>query len=87
MSDTQASAPQWLKYSGSSTGCADTAAKDGRRDSNVDEVNTWLWQFGRAKPRLGGLTIEETSERQDSVSKASDKRLKETHDGSKDDGA
>ncbi len=42
--------------------------------------------FGRCKPRfkLGGLTIEETSNRQDSVRKASDKRRKETRDGSKD---
>jgi hypothetical protein len=41
-------------------GCADSATEDGRRGSNVYEVNTWLWQFGRGKPRLGGLTIEET---------------------------
>ena len=39
------------------------------------------------KPRLGGLTIEETSDRQDSARKASDKRRKETRDGRKDDGA
>ncbi len=38
-------------------------------------------------PRLGGLTIEETSDRQDSARKASDERLKETRDGSKGDGA
>ncbi len=38
-------------------GCADAAAEDGRRGSNVYEVNTWLWQFGPGKPRLGGLTI------------------------------
>jgi hypothetical protein len=47
----------------------------------------WRWLFGRGKPRLGGLTIEETSDRQDSACKASDKRCKETRDGSKDDGA
>jgi hypothetical protein len=41
-------------------GCADTAAANGWRSSNIYEVNTWLWQFGRGKPRLGGLTIEET---------------------------
>jgi hypothetical protein len=34
-------------------GCADIAAEGGRRCSNVYEVNTWLWQFGRGKPRLG----------------------------------
>jgi hypothetical protein len=65
----------------------DTAAEDGRRGSNVYEVNTWLWQFGRGKPRLGGLTIEETSDRQDSARKASDKRRKETSDCRKGDGA
>jgi hypothetical protein len=43
--------------------------------------------FGRGKPRLGRLTIEETLDRQDSARKASDKRQKETRDGSKDDGA
>jgi hypothetical protein len=26
--------------------CADAAAEDGRRGSNVYEVNTWLWMFG-----------------------------------------
>jgi hypothetical protein len=41
-------------------GCADAAAEDGRRGINVYEVNTWRWQFGHGKPRLGGLTIEET---------------------------
>ncbi len=42
------------KYKGSGLpmDCADTAASDGRRDSNVYEVNTWLWNFGRGKPRL-----------------------------------
>ena len=67
--------------------CRRSCAEDGRRGSNVYEVNTWLWMFGRGKPRLGGLTIEETSDRQDSARKASDKRRKETRDGRKDDGA
>ncbi len=48
-------------------GCADSAAvpvdRDGRRGSNVYEVNPWLWQFGRGKPRLGGLSVEATEER------------------------
>jgi hypothetical protein len=35
----------------------------GRRGSNVYEVNPWLWQFGRGKSRLGGLTVKETAER------------------------
>jgi hypothetical protein len=51
------------KDSGFPYGCADAAATDGQRGSNVYEVNPWLWQFGRGKPRLGGLTIEETTER------------------------
>ena len=42
-------------------GCADTADADGRRGSNVYEVNTWLWLFARGKPRLGGLSAEETA--------------------------
>jgi hypothetical protein len=66
----------------------------GRTSSNVYEVNTpaWLWQFkfGCDNPRLGGLTCEVTTKRQDSdaaACKVSDKRQKETHDseGSKGD--
>ena len=64
-------------------GCADSAAEDGRRGSKVYEVNPCLWQFGRGKPRLGGLTIKETSNWQDAARKASDKRRKETREGSK----
>ena len=58
------------KDSGFLYGCAEAAAADGRRGSNVYEVNPWLWQFGRGKPRLGGLSIEETTERKDDVSNA-----------------
>ena len=61
------------KDSGFPYGCADSAAADGRRGSNVYEVNPWLWQFGRGKPRLGGLTVKETTERKKS---ARDERLK-----------
>ena len=49
------------KGSGFPIGSADTAAADGRRGSNVYEVKTWLWMFGRGKLRLGGLTVEETA--------------------------
>jgi hypothetical protein len=66
------------KDSGFPYGCADAAATDGRRGSNVYEVNPWLWQFGRGKPRLGGLTIEETTERKDAVSNARHKRAAAT---------
>ncbi len=51
------------KRSGFPAGTCDTAAADGRRGSNVCEVNPWLWQFGRGKPRLGGLSIEKTDDR------------------------
>ena len=49
-------------------GCADAAAVDGRRGSHIYEVNQWLWQFGRGKPRLGGLSVEDTSERKAAAS-------------------
>ncbi len=47
------------KDSGFPMGCAGAASVDGRRGS-VHEVNPWLpvWQFGRGKPRLGGLSVE-----------------------------
>ncbi len=51
-----------LKDSSFPMDCADTASVDGRRGSNVYEVNTWLWRFGRGKPRLGGLSVEATEE-------------------------
>jgi hypothetical protein len=63
---------------------------NGRCSSNVYEVNTWLWQFGRGKPRMGGLTIGATIERQDAQAaarRASDKCLKETREGPKGDRA
>jgi hypothetical protein len=66
-----------LKDSGFPYGCADAAPTDGRRGSNVYEVNPSLWQFGRGKPRLGGLTIEETSGRKDAVRNAQHKRAAE----------
>ena len=46
-------------------GNCDTAAAAGLCGSNVYEVNPWLWQFGRGKPRLGGLSVEETADRKD----------------------
>ena len=51
------------KDTGFPMGCADAAGVDGRSGSNVYEVNPWLWQFGRGKPRLGGLSVEATEER------------------------
>ncbi len=42
------------KGSGFPMGSADTADADGRRGSNVYEIDIWLWLFARGKPRLGG---------------------------------
>jgi hypothetical protein len=61
------------KDSGFPFGCADAAAADGKRGSNVYEVNPWLWQFGLGKPHLGGLTVEDTTERKKA---ARDERIK-----------
>jgi len=66
------------KDSGFPYGCADSAAADGRRGSNVYEVNPWLWQFGRGKPRLGGLTVKETAERNKAAREEKFKRAWET---------
>ncbi len=59
-------------------GCCDTAAADGRRGSNVYEVNPWLWQFGRGKPRLGGLSVEDTDDRNETALKERSLRGAET---------
>jgi hypothetical protein len=66
------------KDSGFPYGCADSAAADGRRGSNVYKVNPWLWQFGRGKPRLGGLTVKETAERNNAAREEKFKRAWET---------
>ena len=67
-----------LKASAFQHGSADAAAADGRRGSNVYEVNPWLWQFGRGRPRLGGLSVTETEERRETVFKDGAKRSHET---------
>ena len=64
--------------SGFPMGCADAAAVDGRRGSNVYEVNPWLWQFGRGKPRLGGLSVEDTEHRKQAASVDRHQRSAET---------
>ena len=66
------------KDTGFQMGCADTAGVDGRRGSNVYEVNPWLWQFGRGKPRLGGLSVEETQERMQAARDERNLRAAET---------
>jgi hypothetical protein len=50
-------------------GSCDTAAADGLCGSNVYEVNQWLWQFGRGKLHLGGLSVEETDHRKETALK------------------
>ena len=75
------------KGSGFPLGCADPAALDGRRGCNVSKVNTWLWNFGSGKPRLGGLTVEETSMRKKTVKKDQAKRSAETRRRWREDGA
>ena len=57
---------------------SESAAEDGRRGSNAYEVNPWLWQFGRGKPRLGGLSVEETDDRKDAALKERSLRGAET---------
>ena len=42
--------------------------------ANVYEINLWLWQFGRGKPRLGGLSVAETEERRIALAKDGAKR-------------
>ncbi len=64
--------------SGFPFGCADSADVDGRRGSNLYEVNPWLWQFGRGKPRLGGLTVEQTMARKSAVVDQRHKKAVET---------
>ena len=45
-------------------GCADGPGQGirqgSRRGSHVYEVNTWLWNFGRPKPRVAGLSVAKT---------------------------
>ena len=43
-------------------GCADGAGPTSRRGSHVYEINTWLWNFGRPQPRVGGFSVAETDE-------------------------
>ena len=55
-------------------GLAVAADDSGRKGSNVYEINQWLWQFGRGKPRLGGPSVAETEERRIVVAKDGAKR-------------
>ena len=53
----------------------------------IHEVKTWLWNFGRGKPRLGGLTVEETAMQKKSVKEGQAKRSAETRRRRREDGA
>jgi hypothetical protein len=44
----------------------------------VYEVNQWLWQFGRGKLRLGGLSVEDTDDRKEAALKERSLRGAET---------
>ena len=65
------------KDSGFPYGCADAAAADGRRGNHVYEVKLWLRSFARGKPRLGGLSVEKTLDRQVEAGEASKERAAE----------
>ena len=41
-------------------GCADGSGQGSRRGSHVYEINSWLWNFGRPQPRIGGLSVAKT---------------------------
>ncbi len=43
------------------------------------EVNLWLWRFGRGKPRLGCLSVEETDDRKDAAQQEQIVRRAVTH--------
>jgi hypothetical protein len=73
------------KNSGFPMGSCDTAAQDGRRGCNVYEVNTWLWQFGHRKPRLGGLSVDQTAGRKEAALQERSLCGAETHRGCKTD--
>ena len=68
-----------LKASAFQYGIAYAAAVNGRhgRGSNVYEVNPWLWQFGRGRPRLRGLSVSETKDKREAVVRAGAKRSQE----------
>ena len=67
-----------LKGSEFQFGNADATAAEGSRGSNLYKVNPWLWQFGRGRPSIGGLSVSETKERRDADVRAGVKRSHET---------
>ena len=71
------------KRSGFPVGSCDTTTANGLRGSKVYDVNPWLWQFGRGKPRLGGLSVEKTDDRKEAAQKERLLHRAETRLGSK----
>ncbi len=55
-------------------GCANGAGPDSRRNSHVYEINTWLWNFGRPQPRVGGLSVAKTEKIQSKSRSEASKR-------------
>ena len=41
-------------------GCANGQGPASCLGSHVYEINTWLWNFGRPQPRVGGLSVAKT---------------------------
>ena len=65
-------------------GCTDASDESGTgKGSNVYEVNQWMWEFGRGKPRLGGLSVTETEQRRIAVRKEAARRAQTTRDVSR----
>ena len=64
-----------LKGSAFQFGIADTAAADG---SSGATCTRWLWQFGRGRPGIAGLSVSETEERRDVVVRAGARRSHES---------
>ena len=55
------------------------AGREATLRANLYEINQWLWQFERGKPRLGGLSVAETEERRIAVAKDGAKRAVATN--------
>ncbi len=68
------------KDSGFPYGCADAAAADGRRGSNIYEVYLPVAvKFCSLQAFLGGLSVEKTFERQVAANEASKERAAENY--------
>ena len=57
---TAAAAAPALQTRNLSRGGPDGSGQGSRRGSHVYEINTWLWNFGRPQPRIGGLSVAKT---------------------------